>query len=54
MKVVRSGFFVVRRIAWFGVEVVCPAFGIPRPFNYLAGLLWLYFMGSLFYMAVRK
>jgi hypothetical protein len=54
MKVFRSGFSVVRRIAWFGVEVVFPAFGIPRPFSYLAGMLWLSFMCNLFYMAIKQ
>jgi hypothetical protein len=54
MKVIRNGFSVVRRIAWFGVEIVFPAFGIPRPFNYLAGMFWLYWIGSILFLAIRK
>lgn len=54
MKVLRNGFSMMGRIAWYGVDSVLPALGIPRPFNYLAGIFWLYWVGTLLYMIARK
>jgi hypothetical protein len=49
MKVLRLAFRATRKVAFYGVDVVFPAFGIPRPLSYLALLFWFYFMGTLVY-----
>lgn len=54
MRIVRKAARIARNVALFGVDFVLPAFGIPRPWNYLAALLWLFWMGNLSYMiAIR-
>ena len=54
MRGARATMRATRAAGSFGVNVVIPALGIPRPWNYLAGAFWLYWMGSIGYMIVTR
>jgi hypothetical protein len=53
-KGVRSMFRATRSVGSFGVNIVCPAFGIPRPWSYLAFGFWLYFIGTIVYRIASR
>lgn len=48
-KGARTVWRATRTIGWYLLEVVAPFFGIPRPWNYLAVLVWLYFAIGIVY-----
>jgi len=52
MNTFRLACNTTRRVAFYGIDVLLPAFGIPRVLGYLAALLLLYWMGNYAYLAV--
>lgn len=49
MKLVFKVARATRSVGSFGLNVVFPALGIPRPWNYFAGVLWIYWMCAITY-----
>lgn len=43
-----------RNVGSFGLNVIFPAFGIPRPWNYFAGAFWIYWMCAITYGIVTR
>jgi hypothetical protein len=54
MRVARATMRAVRVAGSFGVNVLIPALGIPRPYNYLAGIFWVYWIGCIGYLIISK
>lgn len=52
MNALRLACNTTRRVAFYGIDVLLPAFGIPKVLGYLATLLLLYWMGNYAYLAV--
>ncbi len=50
----RATMRATRTVGSFGLNVIMPAFGIPRPWNYLAAGFWLCWVGRIGYMIVTK
>jgi hypothetical protein len=53
MNMLRIAGAATRKIAFYGLDVLLPAFGIPKPLGYLAALLLAYWIGNYAYVAVR-
>lgn len=53
MNMLRSAGSATRRVAFYGLDVLLPAFGIPKPLGYLAALLLVYWIGNYAYVSVR-
>lgn len=54
MNMVLKAARVTRSAGSFGVNVVFPVLGIPRPFNYLAGTVWLCWLGAIAYNIITR
>lgn len=58
MKMVFRGVQAAARVARgagsFGANVIMPAFGIPRPWNYLAAAFWLLWLTSIGYAIATR
>jgi hypothetical protein len=52
MNTFRLACNTTRRVAFYCIDVLLPAFGIPRVLGYLAALLLLYWMGNYAHLAV--
>lgn len=53
MNMLRLVGAATRTIAFYGLDVLLPAFGIPKPLGYLAALLLVYWIGNYAYVAIR-
>jgi hypothetical protein len=53
MNLFRLAATTSRKIAFYGLDVLLPAFGIPKPLGYLAALLLAYWIGNYAYVAIR-
>lgn len=54
MEVVRGSARAARRAGSFGINVVIPWFGIPRPWNYLAAGFLVFWTSSIVYAIATR
>ena len=53
MNMLRLAGTATRKIAFYGLDVLLPAFGIPKSLGYLAALLLVYWIANYAYVAIR-
>jgi hypothetical protein len=53
MNMLRLAGAASRKIAFYGLDILLPAFGIPKALGYLAALLLVYWIGNYVYVAIR-
>lgn len=54
LQSVKATVRVVRSAGSFSANVIMPAFGIPRPWSYLAAAFWLWWMASIGYAIAAR
>jgi hypothetical protein len=53
MNMLRLVARATHRVTFYGLDVLLPAFGIPKALSYLAALLLAYWMGNYTYLAIH-
>jgi len=54
MNIILKAARTICSIGSFGVHIVFPAFGIPRPWNYFAGAFWVYWVCVIAYNIANR
>lgn len=54
MSIILKAARATRSIGSFGINIVFPAFGIPCPWNYFAGVFWVCWICVIAYNIAKR